>query len=309
MMKSSFAFCLCTLLCACGCSRHQGEHCFKTRRSWNEKRDEMVQNVCVARSFRYVVPEPDNSDERFFLTYELSEPPSSSPSPLPYGYIQASVHLPPLRPNSRCVLYCPCTGCPIQPEMAVEYQTDSEGNPVLAELFDELQKNNITMSMDQCVMLYANPGYCSDWYLMYHEPPYSIIHTTFTYKPITASDSEGRVLTIQKWEPGGNYQEVLLRGFQPKQRIILNIRSGWKTKNEELYTGEDGSLSRFILPYVPWPSRGTLYATVSYDGGSLCASCDWDISTLDIKREQPPSSMWKFLCFLRDGQKAIARRG
>ena len=180
-MRVPLIFCFCALSCGCGYSHQETssykDHLFLTKELfWTKERFGKIQDVRRALGIREAIRQSGSSDKRFFITCEVPETSFLSPNPLPYGYIEVLVHLPPLRPNSAYELYCPLTGCPVQPEMVIQYRTDGEGNPVPAEIFDELQKNNIRISGPQYISLYANPGYCSDWYLMHHGSPFSVIH-------------------------------------------------------------------------------------------------------------------------------------
>jgi hypothetical protein len=250
-------------------------------------------NVYCASNFRTMVDAMCPQVDRFSLSYEeRSVSHDSSPNCLPYPFLRADVHFPPLDPNSTYILYCPHTGCPLQPEFYQELRTDEEGNLLLAQVFEEFQKNNIRCNMPISVVLYANPGYCSDWYLITPKP-FSALHTTFTYKPIMVSDAEGRTMTLSKKEPGGNLIEISLAGFPPKKRLLLTSVSAGERIARVIDTDKDGLYTTMMAPQVIGAAKGVDHITISADGICLESSCEWDISTMDIARRQPHSPMWE----------------
>jgi hypothetical protein len=230
-------------------------------------------------------------DDRFFFTYDESFIfPLSDSCSLPYPKVLAWVHFPPLRPNSTFVLYCPLTGCPQQPEVLVELMTDDDGKMIKSTFVEE--NKDICGNFDFMISLYANPGYCSDWYLISLKP-FSVICTSFTYKPITIDDDEGRRLTICKKEPGGNVLEIVLKKFLPKQQLIVTSLSSGETISHPVETDNDGSYVFQLLPQVIGYTKGIDLVTVCFDGKRLQTSCEWEVSTLDIQRLQPISYLWK----------------
>jgi hypothetical protein len=294
VMKRSLVLACCSLVCVCGCSAGKGTE----SQSSLTARAEKIHDVQQLRCFRDSMRKLCTTDDQFSLTCEDPESPFSCSQPLSYGGIDVLVHFPPLRPNVTCFLYCPATGCPIEPELLVEYRTNAKGNPIPAQALKGRNVNDLDLSITHGILLYANPGYCSDWYLVYLKP-FSAMHTAFTYKPITVSDKAGRTLTIQKLEPGGNYLEVVLRGFQPKQQLQFSSCSAGETITKTIDTDENGSYSCFMLPQVVGVTRGNERVTISYEGETLETSCDWDVSTLDIKRSEPYTFMWRTLHSLK----------
>ena len=262
----------------------------------------MVQDAYCANNFRTMVEATCPQDNRFSLSYEersVSQP--SSPHCLPYPFLDANVHFPPLAPNATYILYCPHTGCPLQPEFYQELRTDAEGNPLLAQMFEKLQKYGIRGTFPIMIMLYANPGYCSDWYLITPKP-FSALHTTFTYKPITVSDAGGRTMTLSKKEPGGNLIEVSLTGFSPKKRLLLTSVSAKEKTAQVIDTDKEGSFTTIMAPQVIGATKGIDRITVSAEDICLEASCEWDISTLAIARRQPRSPMWECMQMYNPGR-------
>jgi hypothetical protein len=298
MMRSLFLlFGLCSAGLFASCECEQGHNrSVDSSRSATEKQSRMVRDVCCASRFRTMVETMGPQDSRFSLSYdERSISRDGSPSCLPHPFLSAEVHLPPLAPNSTYILYCPHTGCPLQPEYYQEVSTDGEGNPMPAQMVEELQKHDIRCTMALMIMLYANPGYCSDWFLITLAPSFSALHTTFTYKPITVSDAKGRTMTLSKREPGGNLIEISLTGFPPKKRLLLTSVSAGEKIAHPIDTDNAGAYTTMMAPQVIGVTNGVNCITISAEGICLQASCEWDISSMDIARRQAPSPMWKYL--------------
>ena len=162
---------------------------------------------------------------------------------------------------------------------------------MMAQMFEVCKQRDIRMSGPTIISLYANPGYCSDWYLIYRDP-FSVVHTTFTYKPITVSDEAGHTLSIYKKEPGGNVLELRLTGFSPMAKLRMTSCSAGEKISSVIEVGENGSYNSILTPQVIGFAKGVDYLAISSDDISLQASCEWDLATVDIKRLQPHSDMW-----------------
>lgn len=287
--KSFFVFCLFFFLTGCASHRKNlsDDQVHKRSVSLATKCHE----TACAMFYRNLTQKSFPSDDRFYLSYEETDLFPLKKKPLPYQGVEATIHFPPLQPNSQYVLYCPFTGCPEAPELQVEIKTDEEGNIIPAEMFDELKKYNIKTNPVHIVLLYANPGYCSDWYLM-KTSPFSSLHTTFTYKPIMTSGNDGRTLILNKKEPGGNILELLLKNFPPNKKVTIISTSAGSACTDIVTVKEDGSYDLAISAPVPGFTKGIYRITVLSDNGPLEISCEWDSSTLDIKRLIPPSDLW-----------------
>ena len=286
-------FAACFLLCPCGCAAHK-----EANEGWTAEREAKIKDVRMARHWRECVCGQFPSDERFFVTVEDGPLPLSSPGSLPYDYISVRVHIPPPTPNSAYILYCPLAGCPVRPEVMGEFQTDGKGNLFPEEMFKESKEKHITFSVENglYISLFANPGYCSDWYLICGNP-FHILHTTFTYKPIVSRDEQGRTLTIQKLEPGGNCLEILLQGFQPGQKVMMTSNSAGEILQNERETEKDGTLSYMLFPQIIGKTNGKILVRCSHEGGMLEASSEWDMAVLDISRKAPLSYLWDHLLY------------
>lgn len=296
-----FGFAGACLLVSCGCARRRDRSVDVTQ-TFKQNQSQMVHNVYCANNFRTMVEAMCPQDDRFSLSYEernVSQP--SSSHCLPYPFLDANVHFPPLAPKATYILYCPHTGCPLQPEFYQELRTDEEGNPLLALMFEEFQKCGNLGSIPLMIMLYANPGYCSDWYLITPKP-FSALHTTFTYKPITVSDAEGRTMTLSKKEPGGNLIEISLTGFPQKKRLLLTSASSGERIARVIDTDKNGSYTMMMAPQVIGAAKGVDHITISTEGICLEASCEWDISTMNIARRQPHSPMWECMRLSNPGR-------
>lgn len=257
--------------------------------------------VYCALVFRQFMQQSSLSDKEFYISCDENDLYPLSPShPLPYPSITATIHLPQLKENCKYVLYCPFTGCPQSPEVFLEWQTDDEGNPIPVEIFKAFQEHHVRLLIPcWTVSLYANPGYCSDWYL-FSIAPFSVLHTSFTYKPITASLPDGKRLTISKKEPGGNLLEVSLRNFSPSKRLLLTSCSAGEELTKVIDTKEDGTYDFIWAPQVLGYKKGVDHIAVSCDDELLEASVEWDMSTMDIKRVQSPTYLWKLILALKD---------
>lgn len=274
---------------SCGCSSARLHHPASSSRQRTATHQEKFGEVYWALVCRDAISQAFPADDRFYLSCEEAPVlPSPDDAPLPYPSISATVHFPPLKPNSSYFLYCPATGCPQQPELLMKIQTDDEGKPVPSQMLDGLKEHKIHCNMIFAIGLYANPGYCSDWYLLAGNP-FSVLHTTFTYKPITSSLPGGQTLTISKKEPGGNILEISLTNFSPKKQLLMTSCSEGETISKTMITNKDGSCALEMAPQVIGFMRGVDHVTISWDDASLTASAEWDTSTMDIKRLQPRS--------------------
>ena len=284
-------FAACFLWSPCECAARTN-----TKEGWTAEREGKIRDVRKALNLRDCVCSKFPSDERFFVTVEEDLFHLSSPGLLPYDGISVRVHIPPPTPNSSYVLYCPLSGCPVQPEVIEAFLTDEEANLVPEEMFKELKENHITLSLKDglYVSLFANPGYCSDWYLLCSNP-FHILHTTFTYKPIVSRDEQGRTLTIQKLEPGGNCLGIILQGFKPGQKVTMTSNSAGEILQNEREIEKDGMLSFLLFPQVVGKTKGNILVRFSYEGGALEAASEWDMAVLDIPRAGPPSDLWNHL--------------
>jgi hypothetical protein len=249
--------------------------------------------VYASLTMREMICHQFPQNDQFYVSYaELLPPTPSKNHLLPYPIIDVEVHFPLLKPMTTYFVYCPMTGCPHQPEFFMEIKTNEEGTPFPAQVFDKFQKFNIKIAnMPIMVTLYGNPGYCSDWYLMTTNP-FSAMHTTFTYKPISVSSPNGQTLTINKKEPGGNYLHIELSKFPPHKQLRMISCSEGESIFFDITTKDDGSYELMLAPQVVGHDKGIDRLTISDGENSLEASCDWDMSTLKIKRVQPPSPMW-----------------
>ncbi len=280
------------LLLACGCASSKLEPTHGAASGFSKSADAKISDVYSSIHFRSCVDQMFPQDDRFYLSYgEGSLVPLSEVHALSYPCLNVEVHFPPLRPNSTFFLYCPMTGCPVQPEVIMEFKTDEAGNAMESTIGDMLKLHNIQAQCPCFVGLYANPGYSSDWYILYSQP-FSVLHSSFTYKPIVVSDSNGHQLSIRKKEPGGNVLEIALSGFPPKKELLLTSCSAGETMSSTLVTDTNGSSVTFMLPQAKGFSKGIDQFTISFDGGQLQAGCEWDMATLNIKRVQPPTELW-----------------
>lgn len=290
-MKKALFFALSLLFSLCGCSAGRLHHPVASTQD-SDSATQKFRDVYCALAYRQSIQQSFASDCRFYLRCDESTAmQSSAQHPLPYPHINAEVHFPPLRANCEYLLYCPLTGCPQNPEILLEMKTDSEGHPLPLGIVDECKEHNIRCLPSWIVTLYANPGYCSDWYLI-SSSPFSVLHTSFTYKPITTSLTDGRTLTVDKKEPGGNLLEICLTNFPPKERLRLISCSAGEEIIKEIETGKDGSYFLIMAPQVIGKRKAVDHITISWKDGSIDASCEWDMSTMDIKRVQAPSELW-----------------
>ena len=296
-MRKAYLFFGFLVIFICGCSAGRSEPQGAPNYQFSPVKIEKFTAVYCAMAFReahrYFYP----TEDRFYITYdEKLVLPLSETHALPYPGVNVEVHFPPLRPNTTYCLYCPLTGCPKQPELLQEFRTDEEGHLFPPSFFEKLKENNIHCnSMPFFILLYANPGYCSDWYLITCTDPGSVVQTTFTYKPITVTGTDGRTLTLCKKEPGGNIIEILLTNFPPKKELLMTSVSAGEKLTRVINTKDDGSYVSKMAPQVIGCTKGVDHITISCDGESLEASCPWDMSTLDIKRVQPPTDMWPIM--------------
>jgi hypothetical protein len=209
---------------------------------------------------------------------------------LPYKCVEIEIHLPKLHENKPYLLLCGNTGDPSFPVITVILKNNGRyievkrptGYPKTMPQPNILDK--IPLGEPFRCAVFANPGYCSDWFLGCPKTNEEM-HTSFTYKPHTVSLSSGETLTVSKKEPGGNILEISMEHFPPNKELVLRSLSEGEQVETMLVTEYDGSccIPNFT-PGVIGKTKGTDQLTLLWDDKTLETSVDWDASTLDMKR-------------------------
>ncbi len=178
------------------------------------------------------------------------------------------------------IFYCPHVGCPAHPEFLSIITIDDEGKVFFGEM-------KIPLSIHTHAL--AIPGFSSDWFLIPLNKELTHLHTTFTYQPITASSANGRKVQLNKKEPGGNVLEIQLFGYEPHETVKVISNSEKEILVFNITADETGSHKSYIRPQVIGKTKGIDTITVISKTETLQVECPWDMSTLDIKREQSRS--------------------
>ena len=260
---------LCLLLAGCGGAQQQHLADIK----WAFQFREMVEHV--------------KSDTGSFSMDLVDMPPSQSScgkGSLPYQMIVCSPNLSNVPTNREYVLYCPNTGCAVQPEVYIPFFFDDEK---MIHLSSRIIKANINIPSDQMYIgVYANPSFCADWYLLSCDFSQRF-HTTFIYQPNICSLSNGKTLQITKREPLGNVLEIFLSGFEPYEQVLIESNSEEEIRSFCRTADERGAFSFLEFPQVVGKTKGLVTITVTTkDMEKLSSATDWNMASLEIEREQ-----------------------
>lgn len=209
---------------------------------------------------------------------------------LPYKGVRITIHLPNLEEDKVYCLWCPNIGAPSNPERILGMLR--EGNDIILINIGENinpdflmhSSDRITLDHPMSFVVYANPGFCSDWYLISNQ---AILHTVFIYKPITTSLTTGETVQFDKKECGGNFVEIFLKNFPKNTDVVMESSFG----RDQVFTTDEqgrGYMTCANFPFLqPDKTKGVGQIKLLWDGHCLETSVEWDKSTLDIKRVQP----------------------
>jgi hypothetical protein len=231
-----------------------------------------------------------SNEKNFYISYNKdSLVDHSDLSSMPYKCLKLDIRLPELQENKEYCVYCPNTGDPAFPEYVAGVKRT---NKKIETIFPSHYPTTLS-SHDPYV--FANPGYCSDWFIFSVETG-ERFYSSFIYEPIIASLPTGETLLVSKKEPGGNILEISLNNFPPNKKVTLKSCSEGELFEDQFETSKEGSfcLPNFI-PGVNGVTKGTDHISVLWDDHVLSVSVDWDTSTLSIKKMQPDSGVftWK----------------
>lgn len=203
-------------------------------------------------------------------------------------------------------LYCPNTGCPIQPEYVMRFVCKPDGK--MSCLASELEGNlPEDFNFEASISLWGIPGFCSDWYLIGEDAPH-VYHATFVYEPIKASNEEGQSLVIYKKESGGNLLEICFSGFKADEEVYWSMSEGDLVICNKIKMDEAGCYTTLIQPKDGKKEKGTLVVSLDLPTKPLQASVDWDRRTLAVRRIQPRSQIMRsFLSFDRLNDVSVVK--
>jgi hypothetical protein len=234
--------------------------------------------------FRYIMAQQPTLEGSFSITPfgEPFYPPGLKP--VYSKKISCQLQASGLTPNTNYMLFCPNTGDPYRPESELIFRTDENG---FMCLLDQGEMSSIPFGL-LYLELAAMPGFASDWFLISLETK-KALQFTFIYQPIQAKTSEGQELMLCKKDCGGNFIEIYLKGFTPHEKIHWSGKSEDQVISDALIMDETGSGMFLYNPKIPKSKKGTATISVLQLKETLKVSCDWDYSTLSIKRISPPS--------------------
>ncbi len=238
----------------------------------------------IRASYPYMIHSVASTEGEFTLEKPLFE----SAPPQPYQSIPCPLYYicPTAKgiPEGQYYLFCPNYGCPKSPEQIFEMVVDKKGDLVV---------NMGSFVSVHCPEVFAVQGFSSDWFLI-SKDGLSVYHAESVYKPLIATNSKGQSLEIKKKEIGGNFVEVVLKGFSPKEKVLLHLQGEDFAEKIFCKTSSKGSFSYFFT--IPSQlKKGNLVATLSKIEEPLKVSSIWNKQTLKIKREQRTSPLHQVL--------------
>lgn len=224
--------------------------------------------------------------ETFVMTFKKKIPPRSIEGKLAScPLLVCEAQFKNLVPGKNYVLYCPNTGDPEYPECEILFTYTEKGE--LREVIDDTYHMYPVESIQGVIP--AIPGFASDWYLEGLDKPFSVYHAVVRYKPIVAKSSDGKELRVEKKECGGNMLFVSLSGFLPNETISFTSDSSGEAMPITVTMDSQGKHSYYSFPQVVGKTKGVETISIACGKEMLRVSCDWDMSTLDVKRKQPYS--------------------